>query len=120
MIFSLVSGVPSRFSWTRGGISRASFSMLSASCYRFTRLAPLCIGRWPAECVDRDIPPWLFRYQEKFRGPMPEGEEIPDSPVSSPPPGTLVDTPRPKRRRGRPRNVPGSTSTNTQSLDLSY
>ena len=50
---------------------------------------------------------------------MPEGEEIPDSPVSSQPPGTLVDTPRPKRRRGRPRKVPGSTSTNTQSPDLS-
>ena len=28
---------------------------------------------WGAECVDRDVPLWLPRYQEKFRGHMPEG-----------------------------------------------
>ena len=40
MSSSLVSGAPSRFSWTRGEISRASFSVLSVCCSRFTRLAP--------------------------------------------------------------------------------
>ena len=65
---------------------------------------------------------------------MPEGEEVPvslakaggepapplsDSPVSSPPPGTPLEPPRSKRKRGRPRKVPGSSSTSTQSPDLS-
>ena len=80
------------------------------------------------KCVDRDIPLWLSRYRENFRSPMPEGEEVPvspakeggesppplsDSPVSSPPPGTPLEPPRPKFKRGRPRKVPGSTSTST-------
>ena len=64
---------------------------------------------------------------------MPEGEvvpvspaktgsklqpSLPDSPVPSLPPGTPIDTPRPKHRRDRSRKVPGSTSTSTQSPDL--
>ena len=47
MVSTLLLGAPSRFSWTRGGISRASFSLLSASCSRFTRHVPLRIGRRP-------------------------------------------------------------------------
>ena len=65
---------------------------------------------------------------------MPEGEEarvspakaggeppppLSDSPVSSPPPGTPLEPARPKRKRGPPRKVPGSSSTSTQYPDLS-
>nr|XP_022300873.1 uncharacterized protein LOC111109077 [Crassostrea virginica] len=48
--------------------------------------------------------------------------QISDSLVSFPfpLPGTPVDTPRPKRRRGCPWKVPVSTSTSTQFPDLSY
>ena len=42
-----------------------------------------------------------------------------DSPVSSPPPGTPLEPPRSKRKRGRPRKVQGSSSTSTQYPDLS-
>ena len=47
------------------------------------------------KCVDRDIPLWLSRYREKFRGPIPEEEEIPISPAKagSEPPPPLSDSP---------------------------
>ena len=42
-----------------------------------------------------------------------------DSPWSSPPPGTPVAVPQPKRKRGRPRKAPGTSSISTQSSDPS-
>ena len=51
--------------------------------------------------------------------PLPREVPLSDSPVSSPPPGTHIEAPRPKRKKGRPRKVPGSSSTSTQSPDLS-
>lgn len=62
------------------------------------------------KCVDRDLPLWLSRFQEKFRGPVPGGggKDIPvssvkaggegapplsDSLVSTLPPGIPVGTP---------------------------
>ena len=51
-----------------------------------------------------------------------QGEPPPpssDSPVSSPPPGTPVAVPQPKRKRGRPRKAPGTSSTSNQSPDPS-
>ena len=86
------------------------------------------------KCLDRDIPLWLSRYREKFWSPMPEGEEIPVSPDKAggeppvtlvklprvlPAPRTPVDAPRSKCKRLHPRKVPGSSSTSTQSPDLS-
>lgn len=41
----LVSGAPSKFSRTKGGMLGASFSVLSASYSKFTRYALLLIGR---------------------------------------------------------------------------
>ena len=52
------------------------------------------------------------------RGELPT--LLPDSPVSSLTlQETPIDTPRPKRMRDRPRRIPGSTSTSTQSTELS-
>ena len=109
---------------------------LSPYLYRVKTKAAVMVANHDRlkKCVNKDIQLWLSHYREKFRSPMPEGEEVPvspgkaggepapplsDSPVSSPSPGTLLEPPRPKRKRGRPRKVPGSSSNSTQSPDLS-
>nr|XP_022311006.1 uncharacterized protein LOC111116314 [Crassostrea virginica] len=103
-------------SWKGPGIV---VKKLSTYHYRLKTKAAVMVANHDRlkKCLDRDIPLWLSRYREKFRSPMPEGEATPvsppkagseppapssDSPVSSPPPGTPVAVPQPKRKRGPP------------------
>ena len=93
---------------------------LSPYLYRVKTKAAVMVANHDRrkKCVDRDIPLCLSRYREKFQISVPERKEIPvspakagsepplpssDSPVSSPPPGTPVAVPQPKRKRNRPR-----------------
>ncbi|XP_061166032.1 uncharacterized protein LOC133174957 [Saccostrea echinata] len=82
------------------------------------------------KCVDRDLPLWLSRYQEKFRAQSQEGGELSSVPLSPgektpssevPGPSQLSSSsdspPRIPRKRGRPRKVRSPSTESAKSSD---